>query len=356
MNTPNRLALTTISSTTHHHHHPEEEEEIEEIPQDHFPANIFKPKKPGEQVPEGFDAVLLSIDGTIQADLSWNEAHLAAETYTQQGLRIFWDIELGLFDKLTKPLHNQSQFLSLSLSLDHFRDTLWNKYRSQTIGLSIYRGSPDFQHAIYRDDKIESDWNLWKDGKDLNQDLFSLFCANLGSEYLNLLTNRMPDTLPCFAFFDPTEISKPILIAQLLTKERYPTILLSTKNSSGLGGDFIWKETSASDQLLHVDISATKIGVCLPPLAHFGMHSELINEVLLKLKNNNDLFRIIPEHMLTTDWDYLDYLIVQSTALSTQGRRKLLGFCAAGGTIVTIGPLLNLPTELSLENWLQLNH
>jgi hypothetical protein len=55
--------------------------------------------------------------------------------------------------------------------------------------------------------------------------------------------------------------------------------------------------------------------------------------------------RIIPEEKLTEQWDGLDRLLVPGKAVSAQGKRKLLGFIAAGGSVATFGKPLGLPEE-----------
>ncbi len=60
-------------------------------------------------------------------------------------------------------------------------------------------------------------------------------------------------------------------------------------------------------------------------------------------------YRIIPETYLTTEWHGLDYLIVDPDSLSSQGFRKLQGFCAAGGTIVSLGKIMGLPYEILFD-------
>ncbi len=45
-------------------------------------------------------------------------------------------------------------------------------------------------------------------------------------------------------------------------------------------------------------------------------------------------YKVIPEHLLTQEWEGIDELYVPQNGVSAQGRRKISGFIAAGGTIV----------------------
>ncbi len=73
------------------------------------------------------------------------------------------------------------------------------------------------------------------------------------------------------------------------------------------------------------------------------------------LQEKGITYRLVSEQQLVADWDGLDYLIVSEKSITPLGKRKLLGFCAAGGTIVTIcGEPVNVPHETSLSSWLSI--
>ena len=135
-----------------------EEEDIEEIPRliwdrPHYKwqTEIFIPRiydGDADEIPEGFNAVRVELDGTAGADLNWKEAQNKAQRAVDKGYWIFWNIDLGLFSRLALPLGNQGQYLTLGLSLDHFRSTLWKEFHGRTIGLGLYRGSLDFSEGF----------------------------------------------------------------------------------------------------------------------------------------------------------------------------------------------------------------
>jgi hypothetical protein len=50
-------------------------------------------------------------------------------------------------------------------------------------------------------------------------------------------------------------------------------------------------------------------------------------------------FKPVYESLLTEQWDGLDEIYVLSEALTPQGKRKLLGFEAAGGKVNYLGPI-----------------
>ncbi|MEI8365249.1 MAG: hypothetical protein WCF65_02415 [Parachlamydiaceae bacterium] len=373
----NRLQLSTHKESHDKENH--DSDHVDEDVEDVKPALIFDAAYPGEPVPDGdrFNAVRIMIDGRIQSSLSWTVQAEAAHDYIKQGLRLFWEIDLGLFNRLERPLSDRVQFQSLVLSLEHFRDTLWKEFRQQTVGLSIYRGSLDFSLGYPWNDEQIANLHAWLQGafgdiktlaadvgitcsgnwiditpdilqnSPMGKNLLQLFCRDAGGEYLGLLAARLPDPLPLFAFFDALEISHPYVAAQLLTKERYPRIHVGIKErlcsaAQSLGGEIAWEGTSLSLGGLYREIKLenqkqyerARCALCLPKFSvcHPKQHLKL-EQALVTLCEQNIPFRIIPEVLLSYEWDDLDELIVDSAHVDKQLHRKLQGFSAAGGTV-----------------------
>lgn len=389
-----RDRLTTID---HHHHHEAEDEEEEDV--ERLPATIFDACYCGEPVPAGFDAVRIVIDGKVKADLSWKKEREAAAAYIQQGLRIFWEIDLGLLGSLHHPLSNRTQFLSLSLSLEHFRDTLWKEFHQQSLGLGLYRGPLDYSRNYPWDEEQVGNLqgrmvDLFSNAEIFGQatgicisdltalapaqmeascagrELLSLFCRDAIGEYLSLLASRVPDSLPLFLLFDATEIQDPFMIAQLLTKERYPRFHLGVKQAHAggiamnggqvLGGEIAWEGNPLAKGSLSRTITATatderaNLGICLPRMS-LCRPSSLLRDAFTDLQRQKVAFRVIPEVELAAEWDGLDYLVVDTQSVDPQFKRKLQGFCAAGGMVITIGEPLSLEGEVPFDLELPLN-
>ncbi len=312
-----------------------EEDDDEEIVEVRFPKAIFNLETAvqGEPVPEGFDAVRIPIDGRLQADLSWKEAHAQALIYAERGLSLFWDIDLGLFNQLCQPISNQSQFLSLSLSLEHFRDTLWKDFRSCTAGLCLYRGALEVP--------LE---------QDISPPRSTLYSSRAAAEYLNLLVSRLPDTLKCFALIDLQRVVEPYLAAQILNKEFYKRLHLAVNKWSEFGADFLW-----DSHLFFIQPSdLIKTAICLPSSSQMTEEDFYsFNKIFMQLESQQVAVRVIPEAMLTMEWGGLDYLMTQSNTVTSEGRRKLCGFCAAGGTVVVIGSSLGLSQEMPITEFIR---
>ena len=57
-------------------------------------------------------------------------------------------------------------------------------------------------------------------------------------------------------------------------------------------------------------------------------------EALQALNEKGTSYRLIAEDHLIRDWDGLDYLIIDPDSVSKFGMRKIMGFQAAGGTVL----------------------
>lgn len=379
--------LNTVDDHQHHHGPEDDEEEILET----LPATIFDASYCGEAVTEGFDTVRILIDGRIEADLSWKKEQEAAKLYVKQGLRILWEIDLGLPASFHHALSNRSQFLSLCLSLEHFRDTLWKEFRKETVGLCLYRGTADFSANYPWDEEQETNLQSWikdlfEDVESFNRDtksgisdfsevasaklghnhegkdLLRFFCRDAIGEYLNLLASRIPDNLPVFILFDIDGID-PFVAMQLVTKERYPRFHLALKNTLGnenqiLGGEISWQGNAREQGLIAREKTTvlserSSVGFCLPKmsLCRPSLITKL-RESFSVLQARQLAFRIIPEVDLAAEWDGLDDLIVDTQVVDIQFKRKLQGFCAAGGTVVFLGESIGLAQEVPFAEYL----
>lgn len=367
--------------TPDHQHDPEEEELVVQKP-----AFIFDAEYPGEPVPDGFDSVRILLNGKIKSDLSWKKEEAAAKKYSAQGYRLFWEIDLGLYHALEAPISNQTQFFSLCLSLEHFRDTLWRVFRKDSIGLSLYRGPLDYLIGFPWDEEqtvslqewikeIYTDVDHASEDIGLNlsnfafitptmlsrssagRELIRLFCRNVVTDYLSRLASTLPDTIPLFALLDTGLLSDSYLISQLLIKERYPIINIGVKGErvngkQFLGGDLGWE----GNQLMLGSISRkthersqtidSSLGVCLPGFDNQPLSSATqIRRVVESLTKRNVSFRIIPESRVLTSLQGLERLIVDSGHVDRQLYRVLQGFAAAGGTIAHLGNPIGISGE-----------
>lgn len=324
----------------------------------------------------GFDAVTIDLDGRVQADLDWKKAREQAQQAIKLGYAVMWNMELGLFDGLTQPLANQGQFLSLTLALEHFRDSLWKEFKSQTLGITLFRGSADFSHYFCWNEHQEHNLKHWLQDIGLSEwaalecpqliqenegkQLVRLYCRDVAVEYLSLLATRLPDSLSTYLFLDMHLLPRsPVIEMQILNPERFDRFRLALKGHQLPFHALGWKSPSAqgysgSSVVDLPAIQSASIGVCIPPMHFYQLQNyQGLEEGIFALQKKSISFKLIAESHLTSQWDGLDYLLYSPSGLSGQGKRKLQGFCAAGGTVISTGHLLGLPYEMNLKDWLQ---
>lgn len=347
---------------------------------------IFDRFSADSKIPDGFNAVTIRLEGHMRADLDWRKAIEEARIIIQQGYLILWEIDLGLFSHLTYSLSQQTQFLSLTLSLEHFRDTIWKEFKDNSLGLILYRGFANFSLDLVWDEALINNLQEWFketfktlaeiEGEiniplsdfteltpslllqtDAGKQLLSLFSRDVAVEYLLLLRNRLPDTLACYLLLDVEHIQSPLWQTQLLHAERFEQLSLAVKGAKVPLRALGWMQPSpygllSSKKQVNLEMKPVLIGICLPAMDTYKSEFYTgLEKVLEKLIKDSVPFRVIPENYLITDWDGLDYLIYVPEGLSVQGKRKLQGFCAAGGTAVTVGRHLGLAQELSWEDF-----
>ena len=311
-----------------------------------------------EKIPDGYHAVHLTLDATVRSDLNWEEIRQKARTYINEGFKIFWEIDLGLFSKLPHSLSHQTQFLSLCLSMDHFRDVIWKEFQDHSIGVCLYKGPLDFMPAFPWDEQQDENLKGWLEDANIETStykkeelittktgrrLLQLFCSDACTNLLNLLAARVPEEIPYFACLDPKSIDDLEILAQLTSKERFGSIRQIIRNPVFFHDDLYWNEGSSGTGILGNSLppacsdNAPTIGVCLPPIT--SVSEQLTAGLAEKMQtyiDQNVKVKIIAEENLVSEWDGLDEIVVCSAGVSPTGRRKLQGFLAAGGVVTEV--------------------
>lgn len=324
-----------------------------------------------DQLPSGFNTVTIRLNGALSADLNWSIVKDKAIRAIQYGYLIMWEIDFGLFDRLTQPLNHQMQFLSFALCLEHFRDHLWKEFKAHTVGVSLYRGSLDFSGQFPWTEHQEKNCKEWLEdlgivvnsldqlfaAEDIElQQLIQLFCRDVAMEYLSLLATRLPDSLPIYLYLDASLIKSTPKLIQLLNPERFERFNLCLQGTHLPFEALGWNNATYrgySGTLLNNCKPKNKptIGLVVPPLKFNRLLSyEGIEEAIKIIEEHSYSLKFIAENHVTAEWDGLDFLIFSPNGLSKEGKRKLQGFCAAGGTVVSTGALTGLfPQEIPLS-------
>lgn len=291
------------------------------------------------------NAITLVLDGRLNASLDWKSSRAEALQAVEKGFKIFWDINLGLFDQLKHPLTSNSQYLALVLSLEHFRDTLFKDFREHTVGLNLYRGPLDFSTQLDWNGENLTHLQGWLHDNSIpcgpllnisavDKNLVAFFSRDTGVEYLRLLANVLPDALNLYVTLEVSDQDDRLRQAFLSHRECYGRIVPQLMRSTLL---------TAPEATLAILLPSYKIN-------RFDDANEL-RDALDYLSHQNIPYRLIPEELLISEWEGLDSIFVAPKSLSPTGKRKLQGFCAAGGCVVSLGEPIGVACEISWQEF-----
>jgi hypothetical protein len=240
--------------------------------------------------------------------------------------KIEWEFDMGL-NAPYFPIDDELYFSSLKLALSRFTKDIWPLYAERTTGATLYRGSADFASFFLWTGGQEENWNVWKETRLAAPEahLRRLFCADAFAHYFQMLAHALPDELPVTLHFCIQGCGSAAERRQLLSRERFEHFHLVTEESTA------------------------SLAICMPEEALCsGTILAKLDQLLTTLI---EPYRIIEEAFLTELWEGVDRLYVIPEAISVQGKRKLMGFCAAGGLVIVEGESLGLPNEVSGEEY-----
>ncbi len=270
-----------------------------------------------------------------RSDLKWDAEIAEAQTAIAANKRILWKFDLGMNEPFF-PLEEELRFQSLTLALSQFTKDVWPLFQEHTEGGILFEGSADFSRYFSWTSRQEENWALWKEGRVVCNEVHErrLFCAEAFIAYFQMLAHRLPDELPLTLRLDAKNLASKAETLHLLSPDRFEHFLLEIEGNPSS--------------------PKARFGVCFPEEAQCS------GAVLVQLNRFfsewTGPFRAVPESMLTQYWDELDDLYVLTGALSGQGRRKLMGFCAAGGRVIAEGELLGLLSEVSAEEYFEVGN
>ena len=229
----------------------------------------------------------LILPASISSDLDWSKELDAIQGPMLIELDFGWN--QGPFF-----VNDLAAFQIYIFALDQFSKDVWPLVKDHSQGVVLYRGSLSILSSL-----------VVADGE-----LTPLEAASIFGNYLHRLASFLPDEATSYCLFDNHSFFTSGEVAQLLSQERF----------------------------LHIQLSLTPseapIGVLLPP---DELCSRAIIEQLTELLKTKPDLRIIPEQKLNELWNGLDELIIFEEALTSHGKRQLLGFEAAGGKIRSRG-------------------
>lgn len=269
----------------------------------------------------------------LSADLDWK----TQKDLALQESSILWHLDFSCFNMRFSPqdfLKNQSHLIAI----EHFCQTIWSDFKKNTAGVILYEGKADFSRIFPKDLWLESFLKRYELKEAFHSSLdyyYELYAAKLFAEVMQRLLVFLPEE--CFALL-LIEIEEPLLLlAQKLSLEWFESfILLDLKRN----------------QLPFLNQKA-RLGICLPSHCDQEILAQ-ISTIFNHLRQKQIDFRCIPEAKLNHFWNGLDTILAFSSTLSSQGKRQLMGFSAAGGRVVIEGKSLCFPQEIPMLDFLQI--
>lgn len=300
---------------------------------------------------KGFNAAKITLPCRIEDDLNWKKEMELAKTLVKEGLCILWELDFGLGNTLIS-LDDEPSFLSLKIGAEHFRKTVAEAFKKESLGLILYRGSLDIADKFVWTDTQEESWKKWLEEHPGGHK--SSFCLDSLLHYLRLFAPYLPDYLPLVLCLDASTISSTYQMAELLHKDRWEHFLIAAKGAKIPVSALVWEKGCGSlgylgDGVFNRNSSHEQVGILFAENASSKEHFE---KILAILRERGISYRILYENFATAEWDGLDYIIHPSYELSTKTRRILQGFGAAGGKAVTLTST-GLFNEVLLDEFLE---
>jgi hypothetical protein len=288
------------------------------------------------------NVVRIELPAFLDGDLNWEKPLKQAQEAVGKGYFIYWDMDFGFGNQIID-IQESAHFLSYTLALQEFTDKVWNDFRNSTFGLGLYRGPLDLASRWKWGELSEGHFSEWvkeMKGEEDPDHLRRLFCVRAFAEYLHRMLAFLPDILPVFCLVDVSGIESPAMQMQLTSKVFFEHIHLGIKGSDLFLSALAW-QTGKSQKGWIGDGSPSlnkgplpQTAVCFPQPIYCSLDVlGCLDKAFAELGAKKVSFRIIPEELLTEQWDGIDTLVVISDAVSPQGKRKLQGFSAAGGEI-----------------------
>lgn len=290
-----------------------------------------------ESVPSNCNAVCIRLDASSTSLLNWKKEIARAEALQEAGIRILWEMDFSLY---TETFSDEARFLSLEMAVKHFTKTIWPLFSQASLGVILYRGSLDFSEGF--------PWSF--EEQEACEGSPAFFCREVILKHLKLLASYLPEEAACFLLLDADSMHDAAAYFRLTDQAAFFPFHLILKGRWPKKYPYALPSLAWDHDRSPLGMFSPFPGQALPelrvPLAVFLPEEtdwDAFAAVIEQLGSTP--FRMIPEKLLTHEWEGVDRLFVCSKGVTLRGKRKLCGFAAAGGLVITIGEALNIPNE-----------
>ena len=257
-------------------------------------------------------SINIKLPARLEDELRWQGARSTALEARESGKTLFWEFDFGMGDSPIS-LDDSGHFLSFATAIDHFMKTLGTEFAHSTAGVILYRGDLNFHERLIWSGDLKDYFEEWVGT--LPEGLVApeqLFCVNLFAEYMHRLASYLSEMFIPYCFFDTSSFASKAAVSQLLSKERF--------------GFIVVKEPSSGAQ-----------GIVLPSDAQCDKNVlNALDRLFAEFESQKIAYKIIPEALLSEEWEGLDVITAIADSLSHPGRRMLQGFSASGGQVIFV--------------------
>ncbi|MCH1429776.1 MAG: hypothetical protein GWP59_00045 [Chlamydiales bacterium] len=317
---------------------------------------------------DAVNVVKIKLDLSLSSDLNFNTQIEQAKQAEEKGLFLWWELDLGLFDRLTAPLDQEAQFLSLEIACKHFNEKVLEPFSASTFALSLFKGRVLDYQSIRYSDHLQKQWQLWlssrfesieklneqfsrafKDFDELSLDSLQhieagiferkLFYQDVAVNYMYMLLPSFPANILTFVLQDFSSQSSLEEQLAFSLPDTFEFFDLAAQNAPKLNKvlkTMLWDSCTKTryDQLFFKKVVNKSRGILLPEKQRFSFATlGSLSDLFSKLEAKDLPFRVISEKFLIEQWEGLDELWVINDSLNPKLQRKLMGFEAAGGEV-----------------------
>lgn len=306
-----------------------------------------------EGLVENSNCITIVLPAQMHDELIWEKELLQARKALSEEKKILWELDFG-FQESCFSLADDALFNAQKMAIEIWNERVWKEFEKETLGLVLFRGSfalADLLLQFELDERMEEDAiGFFQDNFQLSFSSFEtfsklfpehmqLYCVSVLSEYLHRFLAHLPMELAVFFAAEIPAACSSALAALLLSKKYFEYMHPITKmHGSTLLPGIGWGRASEVGFFgERGKLVCAQIGLVLPEDALLLSNLDEIEKITEQLTGKGLIFRLIPEALVSEQWDGLNTLIFFTNLLSVAGKRQLQGFAAAGGELVATG-------------------
>ncbi len=262
---------------------------------------IFDRENLDELVPPGYTSAVIFVDATPTSPLCWEMEKKAAEHLIQNGLKVSFELKLGI------QLLSQATLQTASLAINEFRDRLLEPISEHVEAVVLKRYNEPFKTFEDRDREID---------------------------FLDILRTNLSPEIPVLLLFSCKSLQDPYMAARMFAQDRFSLFVLGLESSPIYTPSLCYNEGKALLGYFGRDIAKHQPKECDHAIIMPRFTSDA--SLLQNLVTNSPDAKVISEDSLAVEWEGLDELSFVKNTLAPTTLRLIAGFEAAGGNVVTI--------------------